>query len=75
VVSRRPPRTSARRTGFSHMFEHVMFTGSLNVAYACTTDDGRRGRGSNNGSTTNDRTNYYETDSVDYLETSTLDGS
>ncbi|MEP7002760.1 MAG: pitrilysin family protein [bacterium] len=56
------------RTGFAHMFEHVMFTGSGHVPY------GKHDRltegvgGSNNGSTSNDRTNYYEMVPANYLE-------
>ena len=48
------------RTGFAHLFEHVMFKGSEHVA------DGEHFRllqeiGANiNGSTTEDRTNYFE---------------
>jgi len=58
------------RTGFAHMFEHVMFTGSLNVPYG-THDRMTEGvGGTNNGSTTNDRTNYYESIPSNYLETS-----
>jgi zinc protease len=57
------------RTGFAHLFEHVMFTGSGNIPYG-THDKLTEGvGGSNNGSTTNDRTNYYETVPANYLET------
>ena len=57
------------RTGFAHMFEHVMFTGSLHVPYG-THDRYTEGvGGDNNGSTTNDRTNYYENVPSNYLET------
>jgi zinc protease len=57
------------RTGFAHMFEHVMFTGSKNVPYG-TQDRYTEGVGGfNNGSTTNDRTNYYEEVPSNYLET------
>jgi zinc protease len=56
------------RTGFAHMFEHVMFTGSAHVPYG-THDRLTEGvGGNNNGSTTNDRTNYYETVPSNYLE-------
>jgi zinc protease len=59
----------AGRTGFAHMFEHVMFTGSKNVPYG-TQDRYTEGVGGfNNGSTTNDRTNYYEEVPSNYLET------
>lgn len=57
------------RTGFAHMFEHVMFTGSANVPYG-THDRYTEGvGGDNNGSTTNDRTNYYENVPSNYVET------
>jgi zinc protease len=57
------------RTGFAHMFEHVMFTGSKNVPYG-TQDRYTEGVGGfNNGSTNNDRTNYYEEVPSNYLET------
>jgi len=57
------------RTGFAHLFEHVMFTGSGHIPYG-THDRLTEGvGGSNNGSTTNDRTNYYETVPSNYLET------
>jgi zinc protease len=56
------------RTGFAHMFEHVMFTGSGHVPYG-THDRLTEGvGGDNNGSTTNDRTNYYENVPSNYLE-------
>jgi zinc protease len=56
------------RTGFAHLFEHVMFTGSGHVPYG-THDKLTEGiGGSNNGSTTNDRTNYYESMPSNYLE-------
>ena len=58
------------RTGFAHMFEHVMFTGSLNVPYGMHDRMTEGVGGSNNGSTSNDRTNYYETIPANYLETS-----
>jgi zinc protease len=57
------------RTGFAHLFEHMMFEGSENVA----TGEHRRLiqslGGSFNGSTTEDRTNYYETLPSNQLET------
>ena len=58
------------RTGFAHLFEHVMFTGSGHVPYG-THDKLTEGvGGNNNGSTTNDRTNYYEVVPANYLESS-----
>src|SRR3982750_2073033 len=56
------------RTGFAHLFEHVMFTGSGHVPYG-THDRLTEGvGGSNNGTTSNDRTTYYETVPSNYLE-------
>jgi zinc protease len=58
------------RTGFAHLFEHVMFTGSGNVPYG-THDKYTEGvGGSNNGTTDNDRTLYYETIPSNFLENS-----
>ena len=57
------------RTGFAHLFEHVMFTGSGNVAYGLHDRLTQGVGGSNNGSTSNDRTNYYENVPSNYLET------
>jgi len=48
------------RTGFAHLFEHIMFMGSRHVP---TGDFDRlleAAGANNNGSTTEDRTNYYE---------------
>lgn len=57
------------RTGFAHLFEHVMFTGSGHVPYG-THDRYTEGvGGGNNGTTDNDRTLYYETVPSNYLET------
>ena len=56
------------RTGFAHMFEHVMFTGSGHVPYGLHDRLTEGVGGSNNGSTTNDRTNYYEIVPANYLE-------
>ena len=53
-------RAKARRTGFAHLFEHMMFKGSENVGTASTAlvfDNG----GGMNGTTNQDRTLYYET--------------
>lgn len=49
------------RTGFAHLFEHVMFMGSEHVPVG-KFDEWLEAAGvNNNGSTTGDRTNYYET--------------
>ena len=57
------------RTGFAHLFEHVMFTGSGHVAYGLHDRLTEGAGGMNNGSTSNDITNYYETVPSNYLET------
>ena len=48
------------RTGFAHLFEHVMFEGSMHVPEGDFDNLLEAAGGNNNGSTTNDRTNYYE---------------
>ncbi len=55
-------------TGFAHLFEHVMFTGSGNVPYGVHDKYTEGVGGSNNGSTHNDHTNYFETIPSNYLE-------
>ena len=56
------------RTGFAHLYEHVMFTGSGNVPYGIHDKLTEGVGGSNNGTTNNDRTTYYETVPANYLE-------
>ena len=56
------------RTGFAHLFEHVMFTGSGHVPYGLHDKLTEGIGGSNNGTTSNDRTTYYETVPSNYLE-------
>jgi zinc protease len=56
------------RTGFAHLFEHVMFTGSGHVPYGLHDKLTEGVGGSNNGTTSNDRTTYYETIPSNYLE-------
>jgi len=58
----------AGRTGFAHLFEHVMFTGSGHVPYGMHDKLTEGVGGNNNGSTTNDRTNYFENIPSNYLE-------
>ena len=48
------------RTGFAHLFEHIMFMGSQNVGVGVFDKELEAAGGDNNGSTTEDRTNYYE---------------
>ncbi|MCU0647443.1 MAG: insulinase family protein [Gemmatimonadaceae bacterium] len=51
----------AGRTGFAHLFEHMLFQGSANVAANEHFELVQRAGGTLNGSTWLDRTNYYET--------------
>src|SRR6266516_4257826 len=48
------------RTGFAHLFEHIMFMGSEHVPTGEFDRLLEAAGGDNNGSTTEDRTNYYE---------------
>jgi len=57
VGSKHEPRG---RTGFAHLFEHLMFTGSENVENFDVPLEAA-GSTSTNGSTSEDRTNYVET--------------
>jgi zinc protease len=50
----------AGRTGFAHLFEHVMFMGSGHTPQGQFDNWLESAGASNNGSTTTDRTNYYE---------------
>jgi len=62
-------REQIGKSGFAHFFEHMMFQGSDHVGdqqhFKLVTAAG----GSLNGSTTQDRTNYYETLPSNQLET------
>jgi len=62
-------REEVGRSGFAHFFEHMMFQGSANVAdeehFKLVSNAG----GTLNGSTSSDRTNYYETLPMNQLET------
>lgn len=48
------------RTGFAHLFEHMMFQGSENVKKGEHMQLVERAGGNLNGSTWDDRTNYYQ---------------
>lgn len=48
------------RTGFAHLFEHIMFEGSANVPEGDFDNLLEAAGAVNNGSTNPDRTNYYE---------------
>ena len=56
------------RTGFAHLFEHLMFGGSKNFPGSYLRSMLQAGASSLNGTTNLDRTNYYET-----VPTSALD--
>ncbi len=49
------------RTGFAHLFEHMMFQGSANVKKGDHMALVQQAGGQMNGSTADDRTNYYQT--------------
>ena len=49
------------RSGFAHLFEHMMFEGSAHVRKSEHGQLVERAGGTYNGSTAEDRTNYYET--------------
>ncbi len=56
------------RTGFAHLFEHMMFQGSANVKKAEHMRYVEEAGGVFNGSTSWDRTNYFETLPANRLE-------
>jgi zinc protease len=56
------------RTGFAHLFEHLMFEGSANVPEGEFDNLLEAAGAVNNGSTNPDRTNYYETLPANALE-------
>lgn len=62
-------REEAQRSGFAHFFEHMMFQGSAHVGddehFKIVTEAG----GTMNGSTSTDRTNYFQTVPSNQLET------
>jgi zinc protease len=53
-------REKPGRTGFAHLFEHIMFEGSANVPEGKFDEWLEAAGGDNNGSTNTDRTNYFE---------------
>jgi zinc protease len=58
------------RTGFAHLFEHLMFSGSENFNFTYINAMERIGATNLNGTTNNDRTNYFEnvpTSMLDYV--------
>lgn len=58
VGSRNEPKG---RTGFAHLFEHMMFQGSENVPKAGHFQYVMKAGGTMNGTTSSERTNYFET--------------
>jgi predicted Zn-dependent peptidase len=57
------------RTGFAHLFEHLMFQGSKNVGRSDHFGLVSEAGGTLNGTTWCDRTNYYETVPANHFET------
>ncbi len=58
----------SNRTGFAHLFEHMMFQGSENISKAEHFKYIQEAGGILNGSTNQDRTNYFETVPSNQLE-------
>ncbi|MFM7683273.1 MAG: M16 family metallopeptidase [Bacteroidota bacterium] len=58
---------SEEQTGFAHLFEHLMFGGSINIPEFDT--ELQKAGGDNNAFTSNDITNYYETLPANNLDT------
>ncbi|GIK69040.1 MAG: insulinase family protein [Bacteroidetes bacterium] len=58
---------SPEKTGFAHLFEHLMFGGSVNVPHF--DEELQQAGGENNAFTSNDITNYYETLPLENIET------
>ncbi|MEU2614668.1 pitrilysin family protein [Micromonospora sp. NPDC007271] len=56
------------QTGFAHLFEHLMFEGSVNVAKTEHMRFIQGSGGSLNATTNPDRTNYFETVPAEHLE-------
>jgi len=58
---------SEEQTGFAHLFEHLMFGGSVNIPEFDT--ELQRAGGENNAFTSNDITNYYDVLPANNLDT------
>lgn len=58
---------SEDQTGFAHLFEHLMFGGSINIPEFDS--ELQKAGGDNNAFTSNDITNYYETVPANNLDT------
>jgi len=63
-----PANEPAKRSGFAHLFEHLMFEGSRHVGRAFDTLLESVGATNVNGTTSWDRTNYFETVPREQLE-------
>ncbi|MBI4547505.1 MAG: insulinase family protein [Ignavibacteriae bacterium] len=61
-------REKPRRTGFAHLFEHIMFEGSGHVPEGKFDEWLEAAGGDNNGTTNPDRTSYFETVPSNALE-------
>ncbi|HEY0868280.1 MAG TPA: pitrilysin family protein [Fimbriimonas sp.] len=57
------------RSGFAHLFEHLMFMGTKRVPNGQFDEIMEAGGGSNNASTAEDRTNYFSTGPANLLPT------
>jgi predicted Zn-dependent peptidase len=57
------------RSGFAHLFEHLMFMGTEKVPYPMFDVVMENAGGANNASTSTDRTNYFESGPSHLLET------
>ena len=62
-------REEVGKSGFAHLFEHMMFQGSKHVPYNAHFRIITEAGGKMNGSAARDRTNYYETVPKNQLET------
>ena len=62
-------RESAGKSGFAHLFEHMMFQGSENVPDEKHFEIINNAGGNMNGNTSSDRTVYFQTVPANYLET------
>src|SRR4051812_39922517 len=59
---------SPGKTGFAHLFEHLMFSGSENFNHTYLSAMNLAGATSLNGTTSNDRTNYFQNVPKDMLD-------
>ena len=63
-----PVNEPPKRSGFAHLFEHLMFAGSRNVGTQMDQLLESIGATNMNGTTNWDRTNYFETVPAEYLQ-------